>query len=89
MVFISIPFKPQKRHSYDGYLFLQGVYSVGVTEVRSYFTQIIDHTSVTVHRIPTKLGTELRFNEPLKCVKFQPDWSTHWCFMVDFAKCSK
>ena len=51
--------------------------------------QIIGHNSVNVHRIPTKLGTEIRLNEPFKCAKFQPDWSTHSCFMADFAKCAK
>ena len=62
---------------------------MGVTDLRPNFTQIIGHNSVNVHRIPTKLGTEIRLNEPCKCVKFQPDWSTHSCFMADFAKCAK
>ena len=39
--------------------------------------------------IPTKLGTEIRLNEPFKCAKFQPDWSTNSCFMANFAKCAK
>ena len=43
---------------------------------------------MNVHRIPTKVGTEIRCNEPIKCAKLQPDWSTHLCFMVDFAKCA-
>ena len=60
-----------------------------VTEVRSYFTRIIGHNSVNVHYIPTKLGTEIRFNEPFICAKFQPYWSMHWCFVADFAKCAK
>ena len=38
---------------------------MGVTDLRPYFTQIIDHNSVTVHRIPTKRGTEIRLNEPV------------------------
>ena len=25
----------------------------------------------------------------VKCAKFQPDWSTYSCVMVDFAKCAK
>ena len=62
---------------------------MGVTDLRSYFTQIIGHNSVNVHRIPTKVGTEIRRNEPFKCAKVQPDWSTHSCFMADFAKCAK
>ena len=89
--------KTTKRQSYDGYSiyiaifssFLQGVYPVYVTEVRSYFTQIIGHNSMNVHCIPTKLGTEIHFNEPFICAKFQPYWSTHWCFVADFAKCVK
>ena len=32
---------------------------------------------MNVHRIPTKVGTEIRLNEPFKCAKFQPDWSTN------------
>ena len=27
---------------------------------------------MNVHRIPTKLGTEIRLNEPLTCAKFSP-----------------
>ena len=55
------------------YQFLKGVYPVGVTDLRPYFTQIIGHNSVNVHRIPTKVGTEIRLNEPFKCVKnFSP-----------------
>ena len=42
---------------------------------------------VNFHRIPTKVGTEIRLNEPFKCDKLQPDWSTHLCFITDFAKC--
>ena len=94
MVFISIPFKPQKgtptmvipstyqfsTHSSKGF---------GVTDLRPYFAHIIGHNSVNVHRIPTKVVTEIRLNEPFKCAKFQPDWSTHLCFMADFAKCAK
>ena len=72
-------FQTTKRHSYDGYSihiaifnsFLQGVYPVGVTDLRPYFTQIICHNSMNVHRVPTKVGTEIRLNEPFKCAKFQ------------------
>ena len=45
---------------------------MGVTDLRPYSTQIIGHNSVNVHRIPTKLGTEIRLNEPFKCAKFIP-----------------
>ena len=62
---------------------------MGVTDLRLYFTHIIGYNSVNVHRIPTKLGTEMRLNASLKCAKLQPDWSTHSCFMADFAKCAK
>ena len=37
---------------------------------------------MNVHRIITKLGTEIRLNEPFKCAKFQPDWSANSCFMA-------
>ena len=53
-----------------------------MTDLRPYFTQIISHNSVNVHRIPTKVGTEIGLNEPFKCANFQPDPSTHSCFMV-------
>ena len=62
---------------------------MGVTDLQPYFTQIIGHNSVNVHQIPTKLGTEIRLNKLIKCAKFQHDWSTHSCFMADFAKCAK
>ena len=62
---------------------------MGVTDLRHYFTQIINHNSVKVHRIPTTVGTEICLNEPFKCAKFQPDWSTHSCFIADFAKRAK
>ena len=62
---------------------------MGVTDLRPYFMQIISHNSMNVHQIPTTLGTEIHLNEPFKCAKFQPDWSTYSCFMADFAKCAK
>ena len=61
---------------------------MGMTEVQPYFI-IINHNSMNVHRIPTKVGSEIHCNEPFKCAKFQPDWSMHWCFMVEFEKCAK
>ena len=62
---------------------------MGVTDFRPYFTQIIGHNSMNVHQIPTQVGTEIRLNEPFKCAKFQPNWSTHSCFMADFASVRK
>ena len=62
---------------------------MGVTEVRHYFTQIVGHNSMNVHRIPTKLGTEICLNEPIKYSKFQLDRSTCLHFMADFVKCVK
>ena len=91
---ISILFQITKRYSYDDiysiYIaisssFLQGVYPVGVTDFRPFFTRIIGRNSTNFHRIPTNVATEICLNEPLKCAKFQPDWSTHSCFMADFA----
>ena len=72
------PFQTTTMHSYDGYSiyiaifnsFLQGVYPVGVTDLRPYFTRIIDHNSVNVDRIPTKVGSEIRLNAPFKCATF-------------------
>ena len=45
--------------------------------------------SINVHRIPTKLGTEIHFNEPFKCAKFQHDWNMWLYVMANFAKCVK
>ena len=42
---------------------------MGMTQVQHYFMQIIGHISVNVHRIPTELGTEICFNEPLHVPK--------------------
>ena len=61
-------------------------YPVDVTDLRPYFTQIIGHNSVNVHRISTIVGSKIRLNEPFKCATFQPDPSTNSCFMADFAK---
>ena len=90
-------FQTTKRHSYDGYSiyisivnsFLQGVYPVGVTDLRPYFIQIIDHNSMNVHWSPTKVGTEICHHEPFKCAKFQPNPKMRLCFMADFEKCVK
>ena len=87
-------YKKYSDDSYSIYIaifssFLQVVYPVGVTDLRPYFTQIICHNSVNVHRISTKRGTEIRLNEPFKCAEFQPDPSTHSCFISNFAKCAK
>ena len=41
---------------------------MGVTEVQSYFTQIINHNSVNIHWICTKLGMEICFIEPLSMI---------------------
>ena len=62
---------------------------MGVTDLQSYFTQIIGQHSVNVYRIPTKLGTEVRLNESFKYTKFQLGWSTRLYFMADFVKCVK
>ena len=45
---------------------------MGVTDLRPYFTKIIGHNSVNVHRIPTKLGTEIRLMSPLSEPNFNP-----------------
>ena len=45
---------------------------MGVTDLRPYITQISGHNSVNVHRIPTKLGTEIRLMRPLSVPNFIP-----------------
>ena len=84
IVFIPIPFK----HSYDGYSIYIGLSCI-MTEVCSYFMQIISHNSVIVHHILTSLGTKICFNESLKCAKFQLNRSMHLYFMADFCKMYK
>ena len=80
-------FQTTRRHSYDGYSinisifnsFFLGIYPVGVTDFRPYFMQIIGYNSINVHRIPTKVGTEICLNVPIKCAKLQSNPITHSC----------
>ena len=73
-------FQTTKKHSYDGYSiyisifnsFLQGVYPVGVTDLRPYFTHIFGHNSVNVHRIPTKLVLRSVLMSPSSVPNFIP-----------------
>ena len=46
---------------------------MGMTDLQTYFTQIIAHNSMNIHRIPTNAGTEIRLNEPFKYTNFHPD----------------
>ena len=59
---------------------------MGVTDLRPYFTQIVGYNFVNVHRIPTKLGTEIRTNEPCKYTKFQLDRSSLMRNFANYAK---
>ena len=43
-----------------------------MTDLRPYFTQIIGHNSLNVHRILTKVGTQIRLNGPLSVPNFSP-----------------
>ena len=46
---------------------------MGVTDLRPHFTRVIDHNSVNVHRIPTKVGTEIRLiMRPSRVPNFSP-----------------
>ena len=62
---------------------------MGMTEVQSYFTQIIGHNSMIVNWIPTKLVTEISVNQSFRHAKLQLDHSTCLYFMADFAKFRK
>ena len=62
---------------------------MGATKTSICFMQIIDHTSVNLYRIPTKLCAVIRLNDYFTCAKFQLDQSKNLCFMADFAKCVK
>jgi len=96
VVFYLIHFKPQ-RQSYNGYSiyipsFIQlllVVYPVGMTDLRPFFTQKINHNSVNLNHIPTTFGTEMRFNEPFMCTKFQLNRSMCSQVMAKNAKCAK
>ena len=89
-------FQTTKRHSYNDYStympsfvqFLPAVYPVGMTDLRPFLTQKIDN-SVNLNRIPTKIGTEMRFNKPYTCTKFQPNRSMFSQVMAENAKCAK
>jgi len=54
---------------------LEAVYPVGVTTYRSFFTQRISHNSGNLYRIFTKVDTEIPFDAPVLCTKFQLDLS--------------
>jgi len=69
--------------------FLSVVYPVGVTDLRSSFMQKINHNSVNINRIPTKIGTEMRLNASFTCIEFQLDRSVCSQVMVKNAKCAK
>ena len=62
---------------------------MGMTEVRSYCMRIIGNISMILYQIPTRLGTEMCYNEVFKCSKLQFDQSMYFYFMADFAKCAK
>ena len=49
----------------------------------------IDHNSVNLHQIPTKIGVEMHFNKPFVCINFQLDQSMRSCFMGKNAECAK
>ena len=57
-----------------------------VTDLQPYSMKKISHNSVNVHRIPTKVHTEMHLNEPFTYTKFQLDQSTCLHFMADFVK---
>jgi len=50
--------------------FLPVFYHLGVTDLRPFFTQKIDHISINLNQIPTKIGTEICFNRLFMCTKF-------------------
>jgi len=51
--------------------------------------QKINYNSLNLVQIPTKIGTEMRFNEPFMCTKFQHDRSMRLQVMVENTKCEK
>ena len=55
----------------------------------TFFTQKINHNPINLHQIPTKIGTEMCFNEPFMCTKFQLDGSMRSQVMAKNAKCAK
>jgi len=69
--------------------FLETVYPVGVTTNRSCFTRRISHNSRNLYRICTKVGTEIPFNVPVLCTKFQLDPSMRLRFIAIFLSVRK
>jgi len=87
-------FQTTKRHSYYVYSiympsfnsFLEAVYPVGVTTNRSCFTRTISHNSRNLYWSCTKVDTEIHFNVPVLCAKFQLDPSMHSHFTAIFLR---
>jgi len=90
-------FQTTKKHSYYVYSiympsftwFLEVVYPVGVTTNRSCFTRRINHNSGNLYWICTKVGTEILFNPPVWCTKFQLDPSMGSCIIAIFLSVQK
>ena len=49
----------------------------------------IDHNSINLYQIPTKIDLQMHFNEPFMCTKFQLDRSRRSQVMVENVKCAK
>jgi len=90
-------FQTTKKHPYHVYSIymlifnssLKAVYPVGVTTNRSCFMQTISDNSRNHQWICSKVGTEIHFNAPVLCTKFQIDPSMHSRFMAIFISVRK
>ena len=87
LVFVLVPFKGTPT------MVTLSTCQVSTHSFQLHAWQIFNLTIVNLKLvqsyIPTKLGTEILFDEPFMCVKLQLDWNMGLHFMVNFAKCTK
>ena len=93
VVFFPIPFKSLLQWLLHLYVKFEPIPSSSLPcrcdRSSTCFTWKIDHNSINLYWIPTKLSTEVHFNKPFRCVKFQLDRSKHSHFMDKNTKCVK
>ena len=62
---------------------------VDVTDLWHSLMWKINHNSVNLYQIPTKIGKKMCINKSFMWIKFQLDRSMCSCFMGENAKCAK
>ena len=54
----------------------------------TFFTRNINHNSINLNHIPTKISTEMPFNKPFMCAKFQFNRNMRSQVMAENGKCA-